>query len=319
MRNDSQALLVAVAIAGLFGAVPVSVAAPEPIPTVPVPPSPAGPVWPVMTPTDSTPPSTGESEPQTTTKTPDPTATATNPEPTTTTTRLNPPTTTTEPLRTTARPPSAGPTPAPSESPAPALVAPATAELGTTITVRGERWPCDLAHAFPDWSESVPAQVRGGVFDVRVDVPEKVQLGSHAISAACVGASQGVAARTSIEMVPARLVTTTDDRANIEPPGERPPSPGQAEDSDQDTGVGDILGLGGFLLVLGAAALVLRGRRKRPNGASHNRDPHLPQVHVRVVADVPPMIHVRQVTRAPDVRVRLRACEPWLNVKEVLG
>lgn len=319
MRNGSQALLVAVAIAGLFGAVPVSVAAPEPIPTVPVPPSTAGPVWPVSTPTDSAPPSTGETQTQTTTKTPDPTATTTSPEPTTTTTKPNPPTTTTEPLRTTVRTPSAGPTPGPSENSAPTLVAPATAELGTTITVRGERWPCDLARAFPDWSESVPAQVRGGVFDVRVDVPEGVRLGSHSISAACVGASQGLAARTSIEMIPARLVTTTGDRANTEPPGERPPSPGQAEDSDRNTGVGDILGLGGFLLLLGAAALVVRGRRKRPNEASRNKDPRLPQVHVRVVADVPPMIHVRQVTRAPDVRIRLRACEPWLNVKEVLG
>jgi MYXO-CTERM domain-containing protein len=319
MRNDWHALLVAVVIAGLFGVVPVSVAAPEPIPTVPVPPSSPGPVWPVITPTDSPPPSTGETETQTTTKTPDPTATATNPEPTTIATKPDPPTTTTEPLRTTARPPSAGPTPVPSESPAPTLVAPATAELGTTVTVRGERWPCDLVRAFPDWSESVPAQVRGGVFDVRVDVAEGIQLGSHAISAACVGASQGVAARTFIEMIPARLGTTTDDRANPQPPGERPPSPGQAADSDRDTGVGDILGLGGFLLALGAAALVLRRRRKRPNGASHNRDPHLPQVHVRVVVDVPPLIHVRQVTRAPDVRVRLRACEPWLNVKEVLG
>ncbi|WP_040866983.1 hypothetical protein [Nocardia exalbida] len=157
------------------------------------------------------------------------------------------------------------------------------------------------------------------MFDVRVDVPEGVQLGSHAISAACVGASQGVAARTSIEMIHARLVTTTDERANTEPSGERPPSPGQAEDRDQDTGIGDILGLGGFLLLLGAAALVVRGRRKRPNEAPRKKDPRLPQVHVRVVADVPPMIHVRQVTRAPDVRVRLRACEPWLNVKEVLG
>ncbi|MFI9411260.1 hypothetical protein [Nocardia gamkensis] len=120
-------------------------------------------------------------------------------------------------------------------------------------------------------------------------------------------------------MIPARLVTTTDDRANTEPLGERPPSSGQAEDSDRNTGVGDILGLGGFLLLLGAAALVLRGRRKRPNEASRNKDPRLPQVHVRVVAHVPPMIHVRQVTRAPDVRVQLRACEPWLNVKEVLG
>ncbi|MEU1995573.1 hypothetical protein ABZ511_14080 [Nocardia gamkensis] len=319
MRNDSQALLVAVAIAGLVGAVPVSVAAPEPIPTVPVPPSTAGPVWPVVTPTDSAPPSTGETAPQTTTKTPDPTATATNPEPTTTTTKPNPPTTTTEPLRTTARPPSAGPTPVTSESAAPTLVAPATAELGTTITVRGERWPCDLVRAFPDWSASAPAQVRGGVFDVRVDVPEGVQLGTHSISAACVGASQGVAARTSIEMIPARLVTTTDDRANTGPPGERPPSPGQAEDSDRNTGVGDLLGLGGFLLLLGAAALVVRGRRKRPNEAPRHEDPRLPQVHVRVVADAPPMIHVRQVPRAPDVRVRLRACEPWLNVKEVLG
>ncbi|MEV6256515.1 hypothetical protein AB0L97_24980 [Nocardia sp. NPDC051911] len=203
--------------------------------------------------------------------------------------------------------------------PAPVLTAPATAERGTVITVHGERWPCDLVRVLPDWSAAVTAQVQGGSFDARVDVPQGAALGLHSIPAACAGTSQRIVAKTSVEISPARLVPTPNGAGIPEPPGEPPPPLGQADAGNPDTGPIGIVGIGGFLLALGAAALVIRGRGKRPGGASHDEDPHLPRVHVRVVADGPPSIHVRQVARAPEVRVRLRAREPWLNVKEVFG
>ncbi|MFR9768082.1 hypothetical protein [Nocardia sp. SC052] len=203
--------------------------------------------------------------------------------------------------------------------PAPVLVAPATAERGTVITVHGERWPCGLVRVLPDWSAAVTAQVQGGSFDARVDVPEGAELGLHSIPAACSETSQRIVAKTSVEISPARLVPTSNGPGTPEPTGEPPPPPEQVDAGNPDTGPVGIVGLGGFLLALGAAALVVRGRGKRPGGASHEEDPHLPRVQVRVVADVPPSIHVRQGARAPDVRVRLRAREPWLNVKEVFG
>ncbi|MBF6467369.1 hypothetical protein IU427_19590 [Nocardia beijingensis] len=325
MRNDSRMLLVAAAMAGLLGAVPVSVAAPEQVPTAPAPPpSTPRPAWPVATPTDFRLPTTEGHDPQTTTTTsaqPEPTTTTTQPEPTTTTTKPEPTTTTGQPLTTTPRPTTAGTSIVPSGSsavlPAPTLVAPATAERGTVITVHGEGWPCDSVRAFPDWSEAVDARVRGGSFDTRVDVPDGVALGVHSVPAACLGTAQGIVVKASVEVIPARLGPTTGEPTNTEPTDDRTNSSSQADDRDRDTGAGDMLGLGGFLVALGAAALVVRSRRKRPE-APRTVDPPLPRVHVRVVADGPPSIHVRQVARTPDVRVRLRACEPWLTVKEVL-
>ncbi|MEU2040386.1 hypothetical protein [Nocardia niwae] len=201
--------------------------------------------------------------------------------------------------------------------PAPILAAPATAERGTAVTVHGERWPCDSVRVFPDWSEAVTARVRGGSFDARTDVPDGAELGPHAVTAACLGTAQRVVVKASVEIVPAGF-TTTEEPTSPGPTGGRTPKD-RDEDRDQDIGAGGILGLGGFLLTLGGAALALRSRRKRPDEASPDKDSHPPRVRVHVVADVPPTIHIRQVTRAPDVRVRLRACEPWLNVKEVLG
>ncbi|WP_159843603.1 hypothetical protein [Nocardia sp. CY41] len=202
--------------------------------------------------------------------------------------------------------------------PAPTLVAPATAERGTVITVHGDGWPCESVRAFPDWSEAVDARVRGGSFDTRVDVPDGVELGVHSVPAACLGTAQRIVVKASVEVIPARLVPTTGEPTDTDPTGERPSPPSQPGDRDQDTGAGDMLGLGGLLVALGAAALVVRSRRNRPGEAPRNADPPLPRVHVRVVADGPPSIHVRQAARTPDVRVRLRACEPWLTVKEVL-
>lgn len=334
MRNDSRILLVAAALAGLLGAAPVSGAAPEQIPTAPAPPpSTPGPAWPITTPTDFRLPTTEGHDPQTTTTTqpeptttttkPEPTSTTTTPEPTTTTTKPEPTTTTGQPLTTTPRPTTAGTSIVPSGSsavlPVPTLVAPATAERGTVITVHGEGWPCDSVRAFPDWSETVDARVRGGSFDTRVDVPDGVELGVHSVLGACLGSPQRIVVKASVEVIPARLVPTTGEPTTTEPTGARPTLSSQADDRDQDTGAGGMLGLGGFLVALGAAALVLRSRRNRPSEAPRNEDPRLPRVHVRVVADGPPSIHVRQVARTPDVRVRLRACEPWLSVKEVLG
>ncbi|MER7452955.1 hypothetical protein ABTW96_21995 [Nocardia beijingensis] len=202
--------------------------------------------------------------------------------------------------------------------PAPILVAPATAERGTTITVHGERWPCDSVRAFPDWSEAVTARIQGGSFDARIDVPDGAELGPHAVPAACLGTFQRIVVKAFVEIVPARLLTTTEEPTSPGSTGARTPKE-RDEDRDEKVGGGGILGLGAFLLALGAAALALRSRRKSPDEASADEASQLPQVQVRVVAEVPPSIHVRQVTRAPDVRVRLRSCEPWLNVKEVLG
>ncbi|MBF6338596.1 hypothetical protein IU450_22260 [Nocardia abscessus] len=197
------------------------------------------------------------------------------------------------------------------------------------ITVRGENWPCDSVRAFPDWSESVTAQVQSGSFDARVGVPAGAEPGPHSLLVACLGTSQRIAARASIEIVSAPVVTTTTDEpttsadapATPAPTGGRPTTAQQVDDRSQETGVGDMVGLGGFLLALAVALLLLRGLRKSPGGRSHppDGDPHPPQVHVQVVADSAPTIHIRQVARAPAVRVRLRAGEPWLHVEEVLG
>ncbi|WP_217441560.1 hypothetical protein [Nocardia barduliensis] len=128
-------------------------------------------------------------------------------------------------------------------------------------------------------------------------------------------------ATTSVEIGPAPVVTTTaEDPTTTEPTGGRPPTT-QPPDARQDSDAGDLLGLGGFLLALGAALLLVRARRKSRDGASppHDGDPRPPQVGVQVVADTAPSIHIRQVVRAPAVRVRLRAGEPWLHVEEVHG
>ncbi|MGY1875979.1 MULTISPECIES: hypothetical protein [Nocardia] len=213
--------------------------------------------------------------------------------------------------------------------PAPTLDAPATARRGTVITVHGEDWPCDTVRAFPDWSESVTAQVQDGSFDARVGVPDRAELGSHPLPVACLGTSQRIVVRTSVEIVPAPVVTTTtDDPATSTdapsatvPTSGRPNTAQQVDDRSQETGLGDVLGLGGFLLALAAALLLVRGLRRSQGGRPRppDGDPHPPQVHVQVVADSVPSIQIRQVVRAPAVRVRLRAGEPWLHVEEVLG
>ncbi|MBF6228624.1 hypothetical protein IU470_26385 [Nocardia abscessus] len=213
--------------------------------------------------------------------------------------------------------------------PAPTLDAPATARRGTVIPVHGENWPCDMVRAFPDWAEPVTAQVQGGTFDARLGVPDRAELGSQFLPVACLGTFQRIVARTSVEIVSAPVVTTTTDGpttstdapSTTAPTSGRPTTAQQVDDRSQETGLGDMLGLGGFLLALAAALLLARGLRKSEGGRSRppNGDPHPPQVHVRVVADSAPSIHIRQVVRAPAVRVRLRAGEPWLHVEEVLG
>lgn len=129
-------------------------------------------------------------------------------------------------------------------------------------------------------------------------------------------------ATTSVEIGPAPVVTTTaEDPTPTEPTGGRPPTAQPPDGGRQDSDAGDLLGLSGFLLALGAALLLARARRKGREGASptRNDDPRPPQVGVRVVANSAPTIHIRQVVRAPVVRVRLRAGEPWLHIEEVHG
>ncbi|MFX0581366.1 hypothetical protein [Nocardia nepalensis] len=94
-----------------------------------------------------------------------------------------------------------------------------------------------------------------------------------------------------------------------------PPDPDPAPDNH----IRDVLAIGGFLLAVTAATLVLRHRRKRPADPSRapRHDPHPPQVRVHVVEDVRPSIHIRQVIRAPAVRVRLSGGEPRLEIREV--
>ncbi len=330
MRNDSRAFLVSAAIAGLLGAISVPIAATDPITTEPVPPvTTSEPVLPTTTPQEvSTPATTPVST--TTAKAPLTASTTTPPVPTTTppiSTTTSPPTSTATPL------PSSGPSSVTPESsavlPAPTLDAPATARRGTVITVHGENWPCDMVRAFPDWAESVTAQVQGGSFDARVGVPDRAELGSQSLPVTCLGTFQRIVARTSVEILSAPVVTTTTDGpttstdapSTTAPTSGRPTTAQQVDDRSQETGLGDMLGLGGFLLALAAALLLARGLRKSQSGRSRapNGDPHPPQVHVRVVVDSAPSIHIRQVVRAPAVRVRLRAGEPWLHVEEVLG
>ncbi|WP_280412968.1 hypothetical protein [Nocardia asiatica] len=129
-------------------------------------------------------------------------------------------------------------------------------------------------------------------------------------------------ATTSVEIGPAPVVTTTaEDPTPTEPTGGRPPTAQPPDGGRQASDAGDLLGLSGFLLALGAALLLARARRKGREGASptRNDDPRPPQVGVRVVANSAPTIHIRQVVRAPVVRVRLRAGEPWLHIEEVHG
>ncbi|WP_280495503.1 hypothetical protein [Nocardia asiatica] len=129
-------------------------------------------------------------------------------------------------------------------------------------------------------------------------------------------------ATTSVEIGPAPVVTTTaEDPTTTEPTGGRPPTAQPPDGGRQDSDAGDLLGLSGFLLALGAALLLARAGRKGREGASptRNGDPRPPQVGVRVVANSAPTIHIRQVVRAPVVRVRLRAGEPWLHIEEVHG
>lgn len=71
-----------------------------------------------------------------------------------------------------------------------------------------------------------------------------------------------------------------------------------------------MLAVGGFLVAAGVATAVLRHRGNRPAD---------PEVRVRVVEDVSPTIHIRQLTRPPGVQVRLSVGEPWLNIREVPG
>ncbi len=328
MRNDSRAFLVSAAIAGLLGAISVPIAAADPVTTVPAPPvATSEPVLPTTAPQEVSTPATTAPLSTTTAKAP----VTTPPVPTTTSPPV--PTTTSPPISTATPPPSSGPSSVTSESsavlPAPTLDAPATARRGTVITVHGEDWPCDTVRAFPDWSESVTAQVQDGSFDARVGVPDRAELGSHPLPVACLGTSQRIVVRTSVEIVPAPVVTTTtDDPATSTdapsatvPTSGRPNTAQQVDDRSQETGLGDVLGLGGFLLALAAALLLVRGLRRSQGGRPRppDGDPHPPQVHVQVVADSVPSIQIRQVVRAPAVRVRLRAGEPWLHVEEVLG
>ncbi|SNY75121.1 hypothetical protein SAMN04244553_0429 [Nocardia amikacinitolerans] len=121
----------------------------------------------------------------------------------------------------------------------------------------------------------------------------------------------------------ARPILTTITQSAVQPPFDTgsPTASPVAEEKQQDSRLGDALGVGAFLLALGGAALVTRRRRGRPAGPApeHARDALPPQLRVRVVGDIRPSIHVREVAGvgAPAVRVLLTVGEPWLQVREV--
>ncbi|MCP2288543.1 hypothetical protein APR08_001457 [Nocardia amikacinitolerans] len=118
-------------------------------------------------------------------------------------------------------------------------------------------------------------------------------------------------------------ILTTITQSAVPPPFDTgsPTASPAAEEKQQDSRLGDALGVGAFLLALGGAALVTRRRRGRPAGPApeHARDALPPQLRVRVVGDIRPSIHVREVAGvgAPAVRVLLTVGEPRLQVREV--
>ncbi|WP_328400623.1 hypothetical protein [Nocardia sp. NBC_00403] len=279
MRDDARVFLVAVAAAGLLGAVSVPIAATAPTTTWPAPP-------------------TGTSG-------------------------------------------SSGISPTPSGSPdtvpEPTLRVPPTAQRGTQITIYGDYWPCDAVSVSPNWSDSVTtAYVHQYSFDAPVSVPDRTELGAHSINVTCRATYDHVIRReASIKIVPAQVgpttTTTTSKPTTTEPtttpvtqpPTTQPPTAApRSDDRQRDNHIGDALGIGGFLLAVGVATLVLHQRRKHPTdpARAYRRDPHPPQVCVHVVEDMSPSIYIRQITRpthAPAVRVRLSGGEPQLHVREV--
>ncbi|MFQ6398570.1 hypothetical protein ACLMAJ_34680 [Nocardia sp. KC 131] len=285
MKCDARAFPVAIAAAAVLGVASVSIAAAQPSTTTPVSPT----------------------EPnETTTPTQTQTQTASTP----------------KPSDSSSTPPRSTRNPEPNFEPTLEAVPP-TAERGTQITVRGSGWRCDTVSIAPDWRAPVTEYIYQTSFETSVDVPARAVLGAHWISVTCDAGSGYRARRTSVEFIAAPVTTETTEQTTsfvtptpvsqsvVQPPTAAPPGGNDKRDNHID----DILGLSALLLAIGVATFVLRRQATRSTEPEHSQ--RLPQVRVQVIEDMSPAIRVRQVARAPAVRVRLCGGEPQLHIREV--
>ncbi|WP_330256127.1 hypothetical protein OG874_17100 [Nocardia sp. NBC_00565] len=281
MKCDARVFPVVVAAAAVLGVVSVSIAAAQPSTTTPVSPTKPSetttPTW-----TTSTPKSPGSS----------------------------------------STPPGSTGNPEPNFKPTLEAVPP-TAERGTQITVRGNGWPCDTVSIAPDWSAPVTRYIDQTSFDTSVEVPARAALGAHWISVTCDAGSSYLARRTSVEFIAAPVTTETTEPTTppvtptpVSPPATQPLTAAPPGGNDKrDNHIDDILGLSALLLAIGVATFVLRRRATRPTEPEHSQ--RLPQVRVQVVEDMSPAVRIREVARAPAVRVWVCVGEPQLHIREV--
>ncbi|MBF6170983.1 hypothetical protein [Nocardia blacklockiae] len=313
MGRGTRGLVVAVAAAGLVGVVGAPNAAPAPAPSTPV--SPSGQVSPsgAVSPTTPVPPCTS--------------------------------------ARNAAVAESCG-----TRHPDPTLDAPPETRSGTEVSVSGHYWRCETVQVTASWSGATRSpKVTAGSFGTSLPVDDRVVSGSYSITAACGRQSAAVGItivraepsktteRTSRATGPTRQATvpeTTDVVPSVaQSPGDGP------ERGDNTVAVLAVLA---FLLAVVVAALVLRRRRTVPRlphtqhpapdlphaqhpapGLPHPQDPapdlthpqhhapRPPRVRVRVVGEAEPSVRVRELAAVPSVRVRLRAGETRIHVREV--
>ncbi|WP_433709908.1 hypothetical protein ACQP2U_26160 [Nocardia sp. CA-084685] len=204
---------------------------------------------------------------------------------------------------------------------------PARAERGTRFTVSGDYWRCIEVRITPSWSGSPKnVTVSQGSFETSIDVSNQAATGPQTISAACGEKESAVRQITiaprsgSTTTTTTKPITTTTTQAVVEA-SDTPTVGPTADDPQRVNHVGEVLGIGVFLLALGVATFVLRRRRQQAGDPSRagRSDPRLPLVRVQVAGDLRPIIHIREFTRhaVPAVRVRLSAGEPRLHIREV--